>query len=79
MRENEIGGIVLTTAIQVHRELGPGLLELKCVEKLSNVQKKKLLTYLRLSGKKLGYLLNFGELLMKDGITRVANQLDEKR
>jgi GxxExxY protein len=128
MKENEIGGVVLTTAIRVHRELGPGLLEsvyvavlaleleqrglrverqvpigveyrgmqvevgfradllvedkvileLKSVEKVHNVHKKQLLTYLRLSGKKLGYLLNFGELLMKDGITRIANHLDEE-
>ncbi|WP_287037879.1 GxxExxY protein [Desulfobacter sp.] len=32
-----------------------------------------MLTYLKLSGKKLGFLLNFGESLMKDGITRIIN------
>jgi hypothetical protein len=37
---------------------------------------KQLLTYLRLAGMKLGYLLNFGELMMKDGITRTVNSLD---
>ena len=36
-------------------------------------RKKQLLTYLRLTGFKLGYLLNFGEALMKDGITRTIN------
>ncbi|MEI6536793.1 MAG: GxxExxY protein, partial [Verrucomicrobiaceae bacterium] len=35
--------------------------------------KKQLLTYLRLTGLKLGYLLNFGEALMRDGITRTIN------
>ena len=35
--------------------------------------KKQLLTYLKLTGLKLGYLLNFGEALMKDGITRIFN------
>ena len=53
------------------------ILELKSVEKLSNVYKKQLLTYLRLTGLKLGYLLNFGEALMKEGIIRMVNSLDE--
>jgi len=53
------------------------IVELKCVERLNNAHKKQLLTYLRLTGKKLGYLLNFGEGLMRDGITRVVNQLIE--
>ena len=35
--------------------------------------KKQLLTYLKLTGLKLSYLLNFGEALMKDGITRIIN------
>lgn len=51
------------------------ILELKSVESVSKVHKKQLLTYLRLSGLKLGYLLNFGESLMKNGISRVANNL----
>jgi GxxExxY protein len=49
------------------------IIELKSVEKLSAAHKKQLLTYLRLTNLKLGYLLNFGEALMKDGITRVIN------
>jgi GxxExxY protein len=127
MEENEIGGIVVDAAIQVHRELGPGLLEsiyeiillheltqrglhakrqvpvdvsfrgyvfdegfradlvveekvileLKCVERTSDAHRKQLLTYLRVTGLKLGFLLNFGEALMKDGITRTANGLRE--
>lgn len=40
---------------------------------LHKVHKKQLLTYLKLKGCKLGYLLNFGEPLMKDGISRVIN------
>jgi GxxExxY protein len=53
------------------------ILELKSVEAVNNAHKKQLLTYLRLTGMKLGFLLNFGEALMKDGITRTVNQLDE--
>jgi GxxExxY protein len=49
------------------------LLELKSVEKINNAHKKQVLTYLKLTDKKLGFLLNFGENLMKDGITRVLN------
>ena len=49
------------------------IVELKSVEKVNPAHKKQLLTYLRLTGKKLGYLLNFSEALMKDGITRVIN------
>ncbi len=49
------------------------ILELKSVESVSNAHKKQVLTYLRLAKMKLGYLLNFGEALMKDGITRTLN------
>ncbi len=49
------------------------ILELKSVERVTKAHKKQLLTYLRLSDKKVGYLLNFGEALMKDGISRVIN------
>ncbi len=52
---------------------GKVLLELKSVESLTKAHKKQVLTYLRLTGLKLGYLLNFGEGLMKDGITRIVN------
>jgi len=127
MHENEIGTAVVTAAIRVHRELGPGLLEtvyeaalehelktsgieverqvsisfqyrgivfdegfradliiedkvileLKSVEAVSRVHKKQVQTYIRLAGMKLGYLLNFGTDLMKDGITRCVNGLEE--
>lgn len=49
------------------------IVELKSVEKTSPVHKKQLLTYLRLTGKRLGLLVNFGENLIKDGISRVIN------
>lgn len=49
------------------------ILELKSVESVNKAHKKQVLTYLKLTGKKLGYLLNFGEELMKDGISRVIN------
>jgi GxxExxY protein len=127
MRENEIGTVVIETAIAVHRELGPGLfetvyevvlahelaqrglkverqvpipiaykgirfdegfradmivegkviMELKSVESVTPAHKKQLQTYLRLTGCKLGYLLNFGEALMKNGITRCVWGLEE--
>jgi len=128
MTEDEIGKQVVDVAVQIHQEVGPGLLEtvyevilayelrrrglrverqvsipveyhglkfdegfradllvetkviveLKCVEKLNNAHKKQLLTYLRLTDKRLGYLLNFGEALMKQGITRTVNRLHEE-
>ena len=127
MVENEIGKCIVDSAVQVHRETGPGLLEtvyeiilvhqlrqrgfqverqvaipieyrglkfdegfradlivenkviveLKCVEKLNNAHRKQLLTYLRLTEMHLGYLLNFSESLMKNGITRMVNCLVE--
>ncbi len=127
MNENELGTKILETAISIHRELGPGLLEsvyeivllhelkalglnverqvpipityrgtrfdegfradliveglvlleIKSVERVIPSHKKQVQTYLRLTGIKLGYLLNFGEAVLKDGITRSVNQLPE--
>ena len=127
MTENEIGTIIVESAIALHRALGPGLLEsvyevtlareltergltverqvpvpieyrglkfdegfradmivagrviveLKSVEHVIPAHKKQVQTYLRLTGCKLGYLLNFGEALMKDGISRLVNGLEE--
>jgi GxxExxY protein len=47
--------------------------ELKSVEALLSVHAKQLLTRLRLSGLKLGLLINFGEAHLRDGIKRVIN------
>jgi len=51
------------------------IIELKSVEILAPVFFKTLLTYIRLTDIKLGLLINFGEVLIKDGITRVVNKL----
>ena len=51
------------------------ILETKSVEAISPVHKAQLLSYLRLSGRRLGYVLNFNVASMKDGIARVVNQL----
>lgn len=125
MTHNEISGQIVDAALEVHRTLGPGLLEsvyqaalthelrqrglhietelplpvvykglhfelgfrldmlvqnlvvveLKSVESISPVHSKQLLTYLRLADKRLGLLINFNVLLLKDGIKRIANQL----
>lgn len=125
MTENEIANRIMDVAFNIHRELGPGLLEtvyeviiarkvaelglnaerqvpvpirfegvtfdegfradlivekkviieLKSVERLQPVHAKQLLTYLRLTGCRLGLLINFGENLLKDGIKRVVNGL----
>ena len=53
------------------------IIELKSVEKVSGAHKKQVQTYLKLSGQKLGFLLNFNEELIKQGITRCVNQLEE--
>ena len=54
---------------------GKLIVELKSVEDMKPVFAKQLLTYLRLSGLKLGLLLNFGAPSLKNGIERVANNL----
>ena len=49
------------------------IVELKSVAEILPVHKKQLLTYLKLSQKPLGLLINFNEVLLKDGITRIIN------
>lgn len=56
---------------------GRVIIELKSVEAVSRVHSKQVLTYLRLLDFRLGYLVNFGSELIKDGITRVVNGLPE--
>ena len=125
MIENEISEKIIGCAIQVHRELGPGLLEssyeeclyyelfksglyvekqkplpliykevkldcgyridlivenkviieVKSVEALNDIHLAQVLTYLKLSKCKLGLLMNFNVLLLKNGIKRIVNKL----
>jgi GxxExxY protein len=56
---------------------GKVIVELKSVEEIAPVHKKQLLTYLRLADKRLGLLINFGDSLIKNGITRIVNRLQE--
>jgi len=122
---NSLAKIIFDSAFQVHKRLGPGLLEtvyetalthelskrgltvdrqrpisieydgvcfdegfradllvndkiiieLKSVEKIIPVHRKQLLTYLRLADMRLGLLINFGENLIKNGISRIVNGL----
>lgn len=51
------------------------IIEIKSVEKISNVHLKQLLTYIRVTNLKLGLLINFNEALIKDGIKRVVHGL----
>jgi GxxExxY protein len=53
------------------------ILELKSCDKIEPIHKAQLLTYLRLSGLKLGLLLNFNVPLMRDGIVGIVNELEE--
>lgn len=124
MELNRLSSQIIKAAINVHRELGPGLLEsvyqscmiielgnmglkvesevplpifyrgrkihnegfrldllvddtiiveLKSVDQVQDVHKKQLLTYLRLAKKPLGLLINFNEVMLKNGITRIIN------
>lgn len=125
LHENDIAREFIGAAIEVHRALGPGLLEsayqqclcgelryrgvrfetevplvlrfrdeligcayrvdflvegrllveLKSVERLLPLHKAQLLTYLRLSNRKLGLLVNFNSLTLKSGVARVVNGL----
>ncbi len=122
---NNITQIIIGAAINVHRELGPGLLEsayevcivfelaqkglkveqqkplpivyrevkldcgyrldlavenriiveIKSVEKLLPIHRAQLMSYLKLSGCKIGLLINFNVKLLKDGIVRIVNNL----
>jgi GxxExxY protein len=53
------------------------ILELKSCEKIEPIHKAQLLTYLKLSGLNLGLLLNFNVPVMRDGIVRIVNELEE--
>ncbi len=85
MGENALTNRVIGAAIEVHKYLGPGLMEsayhaclmreLKTVASLGDLYQTQLLTYLRLTKRKLGLLINFNELLLKHSIQRVVNRL----
>jgi GxxExxY protein len=53
------------------------IVELKSVERLMPAHHKQVLTYVRLAGKRLGLLLNFGAARIKDGIVRLVHRLPE--
>jgi len=53
------------------------LVEIKSIEAVAPVHKKQLLTYLRVTNMRLGLLLNFNVPLIKEGITRIVNNLPE--
>jgi GxxExxY protein len=53
------------------------IVEIKCVETVLPVHRRQLITYLRLAEMRLGLLINFQVALIKDGISRVVNELSE--
>jgi GxxExxY protein len=53
------------------------IVEVKSVDELGPIHKKQLLTYLKLKNKRLGQLINFNENLIRDGITRIVNGLED--
>ena len=55
------------------------IVELKSKEQIHPVDKKQVLTHLRLADMRLGLLINFGEELIKDGISRIVNGLEEQQ
>ena len=123
MSINDITGMIVDAALQIHKDLGPGLLEsvyeallakkleqrglnverqkilrfeydgmtfdegfrmdllvedqvvveLKSLEQIAPVDKKQLLTYLKLAKKPVGLLINFGSATLKEGLTRIIN------
>jgi hypothetical protein len=73
--DEDLTGKIIGAAIEVHRELGPGLLEsavleLKAVEKIEPIHEAQSMTYMRLSGKRVGLLMNFNVPVMNQGIKR---------
>jgi GxxExxY protein len=49
------------------------IVELKAVESLAPIHQAQLLTYLKLSGKRIGLLINFNTVHLRDGIKRMVN------
>ena len=127
INENEIGRLIVSTALKMNKKLGPGLVvsiyetilfhelkkfglnvkqqlpipltynglvfkkgftigllvedkvivELKSLDEINDIHKKQLLTYLRLTRCKLGFLMNFNNLIIKGGIIRIINGVIE--
>ncbi len=82
MELNEISEKIIGAAIKVHRTLGYRLdilvedaviVELKAVTTVTPLHEAQLLSYLKLSGKHPGLLINFNVTLLKNGITRRIN------
>jgi len=53
------------------------IVEIKSIVQIAPVHKKQLMTYLKLTDKRLGLLINFNVALIRDGITRIVNGLTE--
>jgi GxxExxY protein len=71
-------GIIFNNSLRIDLLIANKVIvELKSVEQVLPVHKKQLLTYLKLSDKRLGLLINFNESHIKHGITRVVNDLEE--
>lgn len=69
-------GIELGTPLRIDLLVGNKVIvECKATEKYNSIFEVQTLTYLRLSGLKLGLVINFGNQLVKDGIKRVVNNL----
>ena len=72
----EYTGVVLGDAFRIDLLVNDGLLvEIKAAEQTLPLHEAQLLTYLRLTGKQLGPLINFNVKVLKDGIRRVVNGL----
>ena len=56
---------------------GKVIVEVKSISEIAMLHKKQLLTYLKLADKRLGLLINFNVALIRDGIVRTVNRLDE--
>jgi GxxExxY protein len=71
-------GLIIDAGYRIDLLIGDSIIiELKAVEQLLPVHQAQLLTYLKLSQKSLGFLINFNVPLIKDGIRRIANQFKE--
>jgi GxxExxY protein len=69
-------GVRIDSAFRADLVVGAQLIvEVKSIEFILPIHKKQLLTYLRLANLRLGLLINFHTMLIKDGITRIANGL----